>query len=205
MTYFTESEKYGRKEVEFDSKRFLADLVAALGGSNPDPEYQGGRFDLGDLSIYLRQGYGAKARRVTISCGASDRAAHQRAYSHGRLPAFPSITVDPDRPLDVLVKDIKRRVIDAAVEPLAALKAADAAQGEAFASLQAAAARINARFPGAVTLSTVDTVREAPLYLNGGGSAYLSGRLQSDGRLYVDRVGTVDAEKVERLLALLTA
>lgn len=204
MTYFTETERHGRTQIEFDSKRFLADLVAALGGSDADPEYQGGRFNVDGLAVYLRQGYGAKVRRVTVTSGTADKDAHRLAYARGSVPSFPSITIDPDRPLDVLVKDIKRRVIEASAEPMAALAALAAAQADTASQLKAAADRINAKFPGAVTVSGDDTKRNADVYLNGAGS-YLSGRLNADGTLYVDRVGSVPAHKVEALLALLTA
>lgn len=202
MSYFKKQTYGTRVAVSLDGDRLLTDLVSALGGSNVDPGYQGGSFTVGELAIYIRAGYGAKARRVTISSGIADRKAHQRAYASRSIPSFPTITVDPDRGVDVITKDIRKRVIEASAGALAAIHAASNAQSETFASLQNAAERLNARFPGTVTLPDDDTNREASFYLNGGG-CYLSGRLNAEGWLYVDRLGTVPAHKLERLVALL--
>jgi len=203
MTYFTETKHAHRTDIEFDSKRFLGDITTALGGATDiDPEYQGGRFNLGELAIYIRAGYGAKARRVTISCGIADRAIHQLAYAQGRVGEFPSISIDTDRPLDAIVKDIRKRLIEAASEPLAQAKALAQKQANTASELKAHADRINSQFPGVVTLPDDNTKREAALYMNGGG-CYLSGRLNSDGGIYVDRLGSVPAHKVEALLKLL--
>lgn len=203
MTYFVATERYGRIEVEFDSKRFLSDLAAALGGTDVDPEYQGGRFSVGELAMYLRQGWGAKARRVTINCGTTDKSAHQLAYARGRVPDFPEISIDPDRPLDAVVKDIRKRLIEPAAEPLAALKSLASEQADTVATLRAHAERINASYPGSVTLRD-ETKSEASFYLNSAG-CYLSGRLNTDGSLYVDRLGTVPSSKLDALLKLLAA
>lgn len=83
------------------------------------------------------------------------------------------------------------------------MKAADAAQSDTFAALKESAARINALFPGAVTMPTDDTKREASLYLNASG-VYLYGRLNYNGTLYPDRLGSVPSDKVEGLLAFLS-
>jgi hypothetical protein len=122
----------------------------------------------------------------------------RRAHTQGRLPEYPRITVDPDKA--ALVRDIQRRVIDAAAGPLAAMKAADIEAREDFASLKAHAALINAAFPGVVSMPSDDTKREAGVYMSGG---RVTGRLNCDGRLYIDRVATIPAHKVARFLSLM--
>jgi hypothetical protein len=201
MTYFVEQEIHGRKQVEFDYARFLADLVKAFGGQNVDPQYQGGRFEVEGLTITIRTGSGAKARRVTLAASAADTRATRMAYAQGTLPRFPKITIDPDRPFDTLVRDIRKRVIDAGAAPLASLKALAGAQETASDALRQHAERLNAAFPGAVTVPDDRTKDTASVYLNKG--VYLSGRLTSSGTLHIDRIGSLSGDKVERLLALL--
>jgi len=184
------------------SPRFVTDLADALGGRDVNHEYQSGAFTVGDLRVILRQGWGAKARRVRVVCTAADTEACRRAYSQGGSFPFPEATIDPERPLDAVVKDLQRRIIDKAAPALARVAEASAKQSAEALQLREHAERINDRFPGTVTEHTDSSKREAGFYFNQAGS-YLSGRLCSDGRLYVDRLGTVPAHKVERLLALL--
>lgn len=60
-SYFSERTHGQRVETEFDSRRFLNDLAGALGGTDLDHVFQGGAFNVDGLTLYIRQGYGAKA------------------------------------------------------------------------------------------------------------------------------------------------
>jgi hypothetical protein len=201
MPYLTPSNTPHDTEPTLDAERFLADLARELGGAEIEPQYKGGVFVCGPLRVYVRQGYGAKARRVHIGCNLADLAEIHRARREGRFPDFPSAWVDPDKAWPALVKDIRRRVIDAAQAPLAQVRQM-ADDGDARTDrLRTAVDAVNALAPGAATMPEGNSY-EAPLYLGRG--VYLNGRLTSDGAIYVDRLGTIPADKVADFLALLT-
>lgn len=203
MTYF-HTDKYC--QLKLNAERFARDLCEALGAGGYESEdfTAAARIYMAPLRLYLRQGYGAGAKRVTISSGIADSEIHRRAYSRRSNFNFPEITVDPDRPMAALAKDIRKRVIDASAGPLAAMLEAEKQASELASGVRQHAERIAAAFPTASVTIGDDTKTEAGFYLNHNG-VYLSGRINSSGALYVDRLGTVPPDKLDALLALLTS
>lgn len=191
-------------EMSLDTPRLVADLAKALGATvKPDEmaasEFSPGTIIIGEMSIYVRSEHGAKKGRARISIGAPELA---RKLSHGGPDAFPAITVDASRPLDKLATEVRRRVIEPAAAPLAALKARIEGEHNARADCERHAARIRAAHPKANIAFRDASTTEANFYMNTSGG-YLTGRLQPDGRLYVDRCGTVEGVRVDAVLAAL--
>jgi hypothetical protein len=200
--YIREIERYGCTERVFAMAAFARDLVPVLGAelqsdneTSIDSEFNRPKLIIGDLTIYLRVEHGAQKGRVGISCG---NPALERQMT-GTRPDFPRITVDASRPLNKLAADIKRRVIEDAAEPLAKLRAMVSGQQSERAECEAHAAKIRDAFPQARIEFGDPLKTEASFHMDGGGT-WVSGRLQSSGALYVDRVGIVRGARVLPLL-----
>ena len=203
MSYF-QTDSHG--QIRLNAERFARDLCEALGAGGYESEdfISAARIYIAPLRLYLRQGYGAQVKRVTISSGIADSEIHRRAYSRRSNFKFPEVTVDPDRPMAALAKDIRKRVIDASAGPLAAMLDAEKQATELASNVRQHAERIATAFPTASVKIGDDTQTEAGFYLNHNG-VYLSGRINSSGALYVDRLGTIPPEKLNAILAVLTS
>jgi hypothetical protein len=129
------------------------------------------------------------------------RAWHDLARAVGQIPDMPSATVDTRRPLAALAKDIKRRVIDASAAPLARVKEMVDAQSSRLSSLQASAAKLTAAFPNITVTIKGDAATTAEFYTTSDPSMH--GILYQDGRICVQRIGGVDADKAMALFAAL--
>jgi hypothetical protein len=200
--YIREVEAYGRKERVFATAAFTADLAWALGArvEKPGDTYDAGRIRHGALTLYVHGSRAHPLGRVEISAGAPELT--RRLI--GRLPQFPSITLDAARPLDRLAADVRRRLVAPSDVIHAGLQDALAAQEAHRKNCEARVAELRAIFPTIQLDFTDDRTTSARLYANGGG-CYLAGRLESDGGLYVDRVGGVPAERATAFLRALLA
>jgi hypothetical protein len=203
MTYLTERESYGRTETVVDRAAIVRDLAKALGGTAEIEEghYGGCRVTFADglvIGVYAENG--AKKGRARISAY-GPRAMTSKVSRHA-YPAFPEITVDASRPADAIARDVERRIMPDARAALAVLLTQAAEIDSARQQAERHAAQITAGFPSVrVTFKDADTI-QGDVYANGGG-VYLSGRMNSDGGLYIDRVGGLNAEQARAVLTAL--
>jgi hypothetical protein len=123
----------------------------------------------------------------------------EKALSTYNLPEFPEATVDVTRPLDAIVRDVKRRVVDAAQAPMAALKE-QVARGEQYtASLDAVVADLRKRFPKLRIDRGDPNARSANFSFSEGGTGFF-GEIMEDGRINF-RHGWADAATAQRVFA----
>lgn len=185
---------------------FGADLARELGGTlvkQEDPEitrYTSGDFMLpGGLQVCVAASSKKKGFwRISASVEWRERSKLNGRFAH---TPFPEAYISASKSLAQIAKEVKRRVIEPAKEPLAKVTAQLAELASDQASIGQRAAELRAKFPWlSVTVKDGDT--EAQLYANGG-AVYFYGRLSNHGSIYVDRIGSIDANRVERLLAAL--
>jgi hypothetical protein len=197
-----EETRYSRPEYILDVPAFAAALAAQLGGTVEATEsgFAGSaRIRVGELCLYVRTEHGAKFGRVEIHSGAPE-ATDKLHYSE--RPSFPSGSFDTARPLDRLAADIRRRIIEPAAEPTAKAKAKLEANNGHRAQLEAAAAELRAAFPTVqITIRDGTSVTQADVYYSRDG-AHLSGRLNADGSLNVERIWGADTVQLFKALGL---
>jgi hypothetical protein len=203
MSYLIQRESYGRPETVIDRAAIVRDLAKALGGTAEIEEghYGGCRVTFADgLIVGVYAEHGAKKGRARIS--AYGPSAMTRKVSRHAYPKFPEVTVDASRPAEAIARDVERRIMPDARAALAVLLTQAAEIDSARQEAERHAAEITAAFPSVqVTFKDADTT-EGAVYANGGG-VYLSGRLNSAGGIYIDRIGGLNAEQTRALLSAL--
>lgn len=201
MSYTITINRYGRDEQQTDLVAFAYALANELGGQLlKGDEYpnERQRIALGpDILILRGNHYGAKGRVEVCITAAGIFPQDRDFYSKSHKTA--EATVNPDgRDIAAIARDIKRRVIDASQEALKAQRD--------YAAQRALQRNGVASYVGPLTDMglRVDVASDgltASLWNQGG--HYLSGRLQADGTVYLDRVGSMDLETFKRVLAVL--
>jgi hypothetical protein len=204
--FVTTREQYGRTEYNFDTAAFVRALADALGMAIIEREngFDTPRLDLGDgLTMYARaDSYGANKGRVELSTYTELGRAIAGRYSAVK---FPSINIDPRRPMDALVKDVRKRLIAPSAEPLATVKARTAEHAQARNSLGERVAALRAAWPGKLDITVKDNATSASLWATGSSGHYLHGTLYEDGRVSIDRIGDLRGDKAAALFAVLFA
>ena len=113
-----------------------------------------------------------------------------------------SATVNPDgRSIAAIAKDLKKRVIDANLAALDARRAYAAQQVKNRASIVTRAADLKAAYPK-LDVRVNEREQNATIY-SGPSAFYLSGRMNAQGRVSVDRFGDVSTETFLKILAVL--
>src|SRR4029077_5705783 len=121
VSYITETEKYGRKEFKIDMPRFAADLAKELGGTLLPPgdypsENQSIRIGSDNLNVRADNW----KCRVNAYLEAPDVAWGDWS-TYDPKQKTDTASVNPDgRSIAAIAKDIKKRVIDASQDALAA-------------------------------------------------------------------------------------
>lgn len=193
-SYILDTIVYGRAEKRLDVKAMTTDIAAALGAeldvewSGEMSDYQPGRMFLDDLAVYVgkdQKGSGTVIQRGYASAGARPEVSRALAGQMRRIE-YPRITFDPSRPLDQIVKAIKTKVVDASAAPLKSELDYYASMNASNAAIRAVAAKFIAEFPFARVEIKDERAYDASVYANAEG-CYLTGRLNSDGGLYIDR------------------
>jgi hypothetical protein len=191
-----------RGETVLNRVRFAEALAPLLGGNvaKPDndsdsrnPSHWTAEIVVDGLRLYV--GRSRDLERVEISAGAPNEVRRVIGYTR---TVYPRMTCDTGRPLDALAKEIRRKVILPAAEPLAAdmeeLRRATAA--EQGIKAQRAALLKRFPFPEITSQGQREIIRigepdakggDVSLYAAGAGFS-LSARLKPDGSLYVDRL-----------------
>jgi len=214
MTYAYTVSAYGRTETKINVQRFSEDLCAAMGGTFiPETELYDaksrGRFSL------------SSGLRITVCCNYNHKKEQVGLHidDYGMIPAeslssfygdkyhLPSITVSTARPMAALVKDVQRRLIDAAAGSLVARReVVRQHQGykdrlaATIASLKASCQDLEVRIN--------DRGTEASFYTRAGLNSLpdmmtISGRIYSDGTVGIDRCSSIPATKFAAVLRVL--
>lgn len=189
-----------------DLTRFARDLAKELGGTlvpNEGPHDRWTRILVGETELTLYAGWKrGEVDKVTVNISAATQTLAHVDVPRGNGFDLPSATVSASRPLHRVVSDIKRRVIEPAKAPLEKRRQRLAELQQQARTLVCAAARLRKRFPG-LSVKTDDRGQTGTVYYNAGG-VYFNGRLNADGSVYPDRLGTLTAEQFERLMTVLT-
>lgn len=183
-----------------DLHKLTAEVCALLGGKNESQsEHAMTRFVIldGAVALVMRTGYGATANKVTISAFLPFEDVlqyHQRAK-------FESITVTGTRPAEAVAKEIKRRLLDGVEIKIAEALARVNAHNETKTTVKARAAKWAQDFPG-LSVTVNDDGLSARLYFNKSGK-YLSGDMQRDGSISIQRLSLDGENSATALLTLL--
>jgi hypothetical protein len=198
--YITVSHAYGRHTEKINLDAFAADLAAALGGTleQPEPGYHTScriAFPEAGLCLSVSSGWRkSEARRVTVSAHITDVRYDDRPCSDGRgTYKMPEATVSIDRPMAKIAADVKRRVIDAAERPSAAIRAYAAKRAVERDDLAAAIKRIVSAVPEMAESRNgpSDNYRRQLHWMADG--IHMSAYAYSTGHVSVERLGTVSA------------
>lgn len=198
---------YSKDDLYLDVSEFARALAPLLDSSAVFQEIEPGawgsaRIIIGSLHIFIGRAQQSKSDskwRVWVHSGV-ERAIQTQIEHHG-LPTLPEATIDTGRPLTTLAADIKRRIIDAAMEPVRArVKRYEEKLGQQSA-INKQAVILREAIPGIKVMVEKDALC-GDIYLNQGG-AYFSGSLHHDGTVTVQHIGSLSAAKAQALLRLL--
>lgn len=196
---------FGREEQYFSLADFGEALAKEIGAkveiAEPGPygnvrlSVEGGRMRLG-----FSMGYGAKAERITISAYLPQE---QKLDFHARSK-LPTISVDRNREIAAIGRDVTRRIVEPSRPLLAASEEKIAAKEATAARLLDLCAELEAQFPGLSAAPRGENEITAPIYYNHDG-AYLTGTLYADGHMTFERVSLKTPEGARGLLAALVS
>jgi hypothetical protein len=104
-----------------------------------------------------------------------------------------------------VVADIRRRLLDPAVEVAKVRKAHADKIGAQKSDLASTAETLRKRFPGLTVRHDKDASQNGSIYRNddSGSGPYLSGRFYNDGKVTIDQLGSLSSEQFERVMAAL--
>lgn len=203
MDYISTGE---RNQLVLDLPRFAADLAKELGGkvlASDSPHDRYTRVLVGDVELTLSAGFRrGETDKVTVSVWPASQALRHVDVPRGDGFELPSATVSATRPLHRVVADIRRRVIEPSKAPIAKRLDRFNEQKRRASDLVRTADRLRKRFPGLSIKTDLDRGQSGSVYYNNGG-VYFNGRLNADGSVYPDRLGTLTAEQFERVMKAL--
>ncbi|WPM81387.1 hypothetical protein R5W60_06850 [Brucella pseudintermedia] len=200
MSQYESRDSYGH--FQFDIAAFGRDLAAVMGLA---AELEVGRY--GSAKLIWPEGFHAtlsfsfKSDKKVVIRGWCDD--NNKIEWYGDRVSFPAISVNPSRDLSAIAKDIQRRLVGPAKEALEKVRAKVAEQNDKGNRLAAVVKEYTERFPGLSVTMYPGNSREASIYLNAHDN-YLSGSVDSDGRLNIQRCSVGDATASRALLAALT-
>jgi len=204
MSYNITKQEHGRTRHEIDLVRFTADLAKALGGRVLDAEHGEHRIALDGFKISLGDGWRQSERGKAI-LGIRELEWQWLGSDEpsGEGFRFPSIRVSVDRPLDKIAAEVKRRLITPAGPVAAARKAHAEKIATAKSDLARVAAKLRKDWPSLDVRHDADASYNGSFHRNSNGGPYLDGRFYKDGRITIDRIGTLSADQFERVLRAL--
>ena len=206
MSYVIEKDcRYGsnRKEIAIDLPRFAADLAKELGGEVlPAGDYPGERQKIKVGADELWLGADNHKKRVSASLHAPDVPWNDRNM-YDKAARTDDATVNPDgRPIAVLARDIRKRVIDANQPAMAAQRAYADKRVEDRGNVELQVAALKASHP-ALNVRISDDKLSANI--SGGCSGhYIDAQIDGAGRVSIRRIGTVSAKQFDRIMAALS-
>jgi hypothetical protein len=187
-----------RVEVKIDEERFANDLAKALGGTVQCNDFKNDSIYVivGQDRLFVRADNWKKRINVSIDCAEQKYGEYDVGRANQRTE---SASVSPERPIAVIAKDIKRRVIDASQPALAARRAWQAEKIAAKASLASAAEGLRKQ---GVNVDIGSDEHEARVSVSG---LYLYGRLSSSGLVSIDRIEGVSASAFLEIVKIVKA
>lgn len=212
MSYLVEQTPFAgstRTEIKIDMVSFARDLAKALdklltstavkllpAGDYPN-ESQTIRVGNDNLNLHAVN----HKRTVSASIAAPDVPWGDR-NTYDKSHRTEQASVNPDgRKIEAIAADIYRRVIVASQAALAKQREYKAMQAEARASIVRVSAALKERLP-ALNLRVNEQEKRAAIY-NGGDGHYLSGTLNADGTVGIDRIGSMSVETFVRIVEIL--
>ena len=187
-------------EESFDYATFSEDLAKELGGEVI--EYEKGswgncKIKVGEVDIRVWRASKNKGTwKIEVSVYAN--LVGKSKIDYRRQPDFPHIKVNPTRDIKVLARDIRKRAIDKAKEPLEELRKLIAAHEEQEAGITTVVHDLEQQFPMlSLTPSNDGTTASLRIYSN---EVYLVGDVFPDGKISIQRIGNLSAEKANKLL-----
>lgn len=200
--------KYGRERYNLDVQRFARDLAKVMGAEYVEP-----RKDFGDsyywadinipgsiLTVVINHPFG-KANREHVEICARGPDDLQRFWDClPRDERFPTAKFSTARPLADIAKGIRTKVLEPSEKPLALLQAAKQRHEASKSGLAEAIAKLAKRFPQ-LTIRPRDSGTEAEFWTKSEVDCSVSGRIYSDGRVYIERVSMLDPAHAAIVLA----
>lgn len=194
---------------DIDVRPLAAELATALGGAvanrHPDGETFSNCADiaLSDCLLTVSRVWPDR-KRLTIRIDILEPY-HLSHDDTGRI-ALPKITVDPARDTASIVKDIQRRLIGPAQEPLQKKREAIAAYLAKKDAIGALLEQMRKDFPRAHFPEHGKRDQSFQIYSSAATSGHFSATVTqySDGpSIHFDRIGSVSWEQAQRILAIL--
>jgi hypothetical protein len=204
MSYNITKQEHGRTRHEIDLARFTADLARELGGSMVAAQHGEHYIAFEGFKISLNDGWRQSERgKAIVGIRELEWKWLGSDEPSGERFRFPSIRVSVDRPLDKIAADIKRRLIEPAGPIAEARKAhADKIAGSRS-DLASVAAKLRTNWPSLSVRHDADASYSGSIHRNANNGPYLDGRFYNDGRVSIDRLGTLSADQFERLMRAL--
>lgn len=197
-----------RPDSYIDRAALARDLAPLLGATyTPDMDGEGrycvSTLRIGDMHLTLSGCHGAEWKRVRISAFPARELAEKVRNLSG-VPTIPHVTVDPSRPLPVLVADLKRRLLEPAAPLIEKVRSMADGLDRGRTELQGHVDRISTMFPG-LRISIKPGYNTAELYFYGPTGVSFSGDLLSDGHISLQRVSGLTPDRTDAILSALTA
>jgi hypothetical protein len=194
---------------DIDVRPLAVELAAALGGSvvnrHPDGETFSHCADIAlrDSMIIVSRKWPAK-NRLTLSIDILE-SSHLSYDDTGRIK-FPQITIDPARETATIVKDIQRRLIAPAQEPLQKKREAVAAYLAKKDAISALLEQMRKDFPRAHFPEHGKRDQSFQIYSSAATGGHFSATVTQYGdgpSIHFERIGSVSWDQAQRILAIL--
>lgn len=193
----------GQKEPRTDLERFTADLAKELGGKvqREEGDIDRTHIVLGTERLdVVGNTWGLKGR-VRVSIWAPDVRRDERGYYGDKRMRTETATIDPNkRTMAAIAKDIKRRVVEGSKEALRLQREYADTVRKGRADIKKHAAQLHESTGIDVTVNEGE--RNARVYWNAGG-VYISGTLNTDATVSIDRIGSMPLERFEAVMFVL--
>jgi hypothetical protein len=183
------------KMTKIDRQAIAAALAPML-GATLDPANECGDYGRTNLNVSprLKLIFRETKRRLEVIASTIETHAERELISYSRIPTLGSATFDPSRPLETIAKAIKRNLIDANAEKIAAYEITLQTAKDDNTSLTAMAAAWEQKIPGLrATVKPGSYDAELRFYAGDGGGSWTA-RLRNDGGLNIDRASITPAQ-----------
>lgn len=194
---------------DIDVRPLAAELAAALGGAVVNRHPDGETFShyaniaLGDLEISVARRYPAR-NRLTLSIDLLELSGV--SYDDAGRVKLPQITVDPARDTVAIVKDIQRRLIAPAQEPLQNKRETIAAYLAKKDAISALLEQMRKDFPRAHFPEHGKRDQSFQIYSSAATGGHFSATVTQYGdgpSIHFERIGSVSWDQAQRILAIL--
>lgn len=192
------------KETYIAVDELGAELAKALGGTVIESKaglYSECQIAIGEMYVFLHHAY-RKNGRWTMNVRSGDRIEARNELHYREMPEFPSINANPTKPFKAMLSDIKRRVVDAAKEPLAKTKDLLAKRRDCKAGVAGQIKRMKQQFPH-LDIRTQGDGMSAQVYSGQANGVYFNAEITAGGSFYITRVGTLTEAQATALIKIL--